>query len=400
MSSETSKIENKDSSRHHFRAVSPQSKQQRHPAIQSVDSPLPNSSTASLESTQSLQKPDRKFRIGTRVWIVAMGIVSVGIVSQIRVHPTVRAEAWLEPVPGTRQMVHMDIAGTIVDVLVQSDEMVDEGKALIIVESEPLESEISEWQLRLQERLEKLENSHQQIAVSRSQIQRLQQQEVFIAQRVEQLQVELDRAEMLPQILAKRKQISSLKERKANLEETRGAYQSLVKEGAVAAERVREIERQLLGLQTQIDQIESEIAAIVQQKYDELKSKQEDINRLSTSRQHARQELVQSRVQMESQQPAIAKLKEEIDRRKQRLVANKIVRAPKHGTVITPHLYQLQGRFLQRGEVILEIADPSQLMAIIQVRQEDADLVTTDAPVVLKPLEPGLESLRANINGT
>ncbi|MBP0020560.1 MAG: HlyD family efflux transporter periplasmic adaptor subunit [Cyanobacteria bacterium SBLK] len=350
-----------------------------------------------LEKSAPIEKK-KKSHLG--FWIAGSILVTVGLVSQIRVHPSIRAEAWLEPNPEAREMVHAKIPGIVTEVLVQSNEPVRADRALAIVESEQLEEEIGNWTLRLQESLVATESSRQQMFSSQARLNQIQQQYNFARDRAAQLQGEIARMESgapPPHIQGYQTQIQNLQATEASLSKSLDRFRGLVEEGAIAEEQVEEVKRRKLAIAAQIGQNRSALETAKRQLQDELKAKTDELNRLQTSLSVARQEYNSAQVLVRSRQPIETQIQQEIEKRAYQKQEHYILRAPIDGTVVTPDIFSLKGKFLQAGELVMEIADTSQLVAAIEVRQEDRDLVKAGSEVKFKPLEPGLPSFTTTI---
>lgn len=392
----------------HFQVPNPTQTvaKEKPPEIKTSDRPVPNLSLAKKPENSALTAPEKpapaskekKSYLGW--WIAGSILVTLGIVSQIRVHPSIRAEAWLEPNPDAREIVHAKIPGIVKEVLVQPNEPVRADRALAIVESEQLEDEIGNWTLRLQESLAATESSRQQMFSAQARLNQIQQQYDFSRDRVTQLQREIaqmNSGSPPPHIQGYQTQIQNLQATEASLNDSLGRYQSLIADGAISQERVEEIRRRKLAIAAQIGQNRSALETAKRQLQDELKAKTDELNRLQTSLSVARQEYHSAQVLIQSRQPIELQIQQELEKRASQKQEHYIIRSTIDGTIMTQDLFALKGKALQTGEVVMEIADTSQLIAIIEVRQEDRDLVKAGSEVKFKPLEPGLPSFTTTI---
>ncbi|MBW4650640.1 MAG: efflux RND transporter periplasmic adaptor subunit [Kastovskya adunca ATA6-11-RM4] len=200
-----------------------------------------------------------------------------------------------------------------------------------------------------------------------------------------------------PQIQALQSQVQSLKASGESLDLTISRYQKLAEQGAYPLEKVNELQRQKSAIEAQVWQQSTAVEMAKKQLRDELKARQDEYDRLVAQRRVAEQESMAARTSVTSQLPLVETLHKELAKRQNRQTQNQVLRAPKSGTVITQNLYPLKGKTLQKGEAVLEIADPSKLVAVIEVRQEDADLVKAGAIVKFNPPEPGLPSFTTQI---
>jgi multidrug resistance efflux pump len=359
------------------------------------------------KSVIATNQPELKRFAYTKWLIFASLLLTAGAVSQISVYPEVKAEAWLEPDPKARQVVHMEIPGKITEIRVKPNQSIQKNDKIALVSSEELNEDIQEWNLRLQERVSSLESSKSQISTTEAQLNQARILEETAHFRVEQLQQEIKSIEIgapAPQIQSRFSQINSLKQNIQSFETSINKYDQLATQGAYPHEKVNEMKRQKLMMEAEIAEIQAQVEATKKQlqdelkaKQDQLKGKQDELKRLIASRRVTEEQMKANLAIVKSQMPMIEKLQNEVKTRQNRQSQNKVLRAPMNGTVITPNLYQLVGKTMPKGEQILEIADPTQLVAIIEVRQEDADLVKPGASVTFNPPEPGLPPFTTKI---
>ncbi|MGB3694944.1 MAG: biotin/lipoyl-binding protein [Spirulinaceae cyanobacterium] len=228
----------------------------------------PKTHSPTLKKPESSPQPTDKAPPQTKKksytgWLIFGSIVIVlGAVSQIPISPTVRADAWLEPDPEARQVVHMEVPGKITEVLVKPNQNIEPGDAIAILETEQLEEEIIEWDLRVQESLSGVENANQQVSNAQAKIQQTRINEQQIQNRVAKLQQETELMEagsLPPHLQAIEQEVTTLNQTVASLDQTINRYQSLVQEGAVSYEQVNEQERQKLNVLRQISDKQAEI---------------------------------------------------------------------------------------------------------------------------------------------
>ncbi|MGB5967898.1 MAG: efflux RND transporter periplasmic adaptor subunit [Spirulinaceae cyanobacterium] len=375
-------------SKKHLRAVNPKA---RSNTPKEPESPPPK--------TNEVPQPEKKKSYTG--WLIFGSIVVVlGAVSQIPISPTVRADAWLEPDPEARQVVHMEVPGKITEVLVKPNQNIEPGDAIALLETEQLETEIVEWDLRVQESLSGVENANQQVSNAQAKIRQTRVNEQQIQNRVTELQQEIELMEagsFPPHLQAIEQEMTTLNKTVASLDQTINRYQNLVKEGAVSYEQVNERERQKLNVLRQISDKQAEIETHKRQLYEQLQNKQEELNHLQTSTVVAQQELATAQTQIKTQAPILQKVKQQRDKKNELQANSQVIRATQEGKIISQNLYALEGKTLEPGEPILEIAQPQQLVAVIEVRQEEADLIKEGAIVTFNPLEPGYESFTTDI---
>lgn len=356
-----------------------------------------NPQPSALAAPESAKK-EKKSYLGW--WIAGSILVTLGIVSQIRVHPSIRAEAWLEPNPETRENIHTKIPGIVTEILVNPNDLVQANDALAIVESQQLEEEISSWTLRLQENMAAAESSRQQAIAAQARLNQVQQQYNYSRDRVTQLQQEIDQMQSgspPPHIQGYQMQIQNLQATEASLNGSLTRFQSLLTDGAISQEQLEEVKRRKQAIAAQIGQNRSALETAKRQLENELKAKLDELNRLQTSLTVAQQEYNSAQVLVQSHKPIQTQIQQELDKRAQKKQEHHIIRTAIDGVVTTPDLFALKGKALQAGELVMEIADTSQLLAVLEVRQEDRDLVKAGSEVKIKPLEPGLPSFTTTI---
>ncbi|MDB9315091.1 HlyD family efflux transporter periplasmic adaptor subunit [Spirulina sp. CS-785/01] len=334
-------------------------------------------------------------------WVVVGGIlVGLGAISLIPVPTAVRGEAQAKFTSEERDVQHMPETGIVSEVYVESDDVVEKGDPLAMIETQQLEEEISDWQIRIEERLTNIEAANQQTLVSRAEIERLQMRKSHLFQRIDDLEREVNNPQNLPQVQSKLQQIASYQEQLQEVQKLveRKAFKDAVKAGAISQDRKKEYQDQIHSLNARISEAREEIEAIKQRKQEELQRQQDRLNELLASERVAEQNLVKSQASVENQMPLVEKMRNEMAQRQQRQSEHQILKAEQDGTVVTSELYKLEGQLFQQGEMVLEIADPQRLFAKIRIRQEDSDLVHEGTKVTLKPYEPGLPTFDVTVS--
>ena len=263
-----------------------------------------------------------------------------------------------------------------------------------------LQEEKVNWDLRSQESLANYANSTQQVNTATTNLEQAQEKEKLVRDRTQRLQEELNllnSGSPPDHIQALQQEVATLQRTIASIDETLTRYQSLANQGAISQEQVSEVERRKLSWQRQVSDKMATIASSERQLVNELQDKQEELNRLETNTILATEELAAAQTQLQQQQPILEQVQQEQKRREQQISEQKVLRASQGGKVITPDLYTLQGKTLAKGEPVLEVADSSVLVAVIEVSQEKADLVKKGAEVTFNPVEPGLKSFTTEI---
>ncbi|MBP0021643.1 MAG: efflux RND transporter periplasmic adaptor subunit [Cyanobacteria bacterium SBLK] len=333
-------------------------------------------------------------------WIAVAILVTLGAISQIRLRPSVRAEAWLEPDPNARRVVHMEIPGTIRQVLVLPNQTVREGQPLALVESESLEEEIEDTQLNLLQNNAELHFARQQMLAARSRWEQAKAVESMARLRSEKLRREVHRmdAGIAPEHIAPYEfQLQSLQSRLQKMKASVARHESLVTEGVYSREQIDALYREVDAIEALLGEHRAKMEAAKRQLRDEFDTRQDELNRLSRVSATAEREYEAAKTFALSQIPVQKQLEKRLEKRQTKSNENEVLLAPLAGTVTTQDLYALKGKMMQPGDAVLEIAQTSKLVAIIEVRQEDRDLVKEGATVKFSPPEPGLPSFETQI---
>lgn len=127
------------------------------------------------------------------------------------------------------------------------------------------------------------------------------------------------------------------------------------------------------------------------------KKSQDQVIQLQNSYQVALQDYQAAQNRVMGHLPVQEQLEQQTQKRVQQKKERSILPAPIAGTVVTQDLYALKGRVLQKGDEVLEITDPKQLVAVIEVKQEDRDLIEQGALVTFYPPEPKLKEFTTKI---
>ncbi len=351
--------------------------------------------------------------------LLGIGIIAIGLglISQIPVSNSVNAEAQLEPAPNSHQVLYTEVPGTLTELLVQPNQKVNANQAIAIISTEDMDQEIAQSQAELDEAKSNFTSASLQLNTLSAKIKETSLQESLITKQIEQLQQKLtnlpevekinqEMAALQSRIIGVRSQITGTNETLARTRLRIGRYQDLVTQGAISLNLLEELQDRETSLITQISTQESEINQLEQQvaakqaeiqivtksKQEELLVLQNQLDTLAANRETATVELSAARQGVTSQEPLLKTLNTELERRQTKQQTHQILKAKQTGLIITPDFHKLLGRTMPAGEPILEIADLSSLVAIIEVPQTDSDIVQNGAKVTFRPLEPGLPS--------
>lgn len=384
-------------------------------------SPIPTD-TASKPAKSSASLP-----IGR--WLMFAGICGGMVwVAQQPVPNAVRADAKLETAPDYQQIIYTEIAGTLTEFLVKPGERVEINDSIALLTTEEIKGEIADAQSRFEEVTSNVESSFSRVSTFNSKVTEAKVQEIAIKRQVEELRTELEKLaagtpppeidKISQEIAALQNNIiglqSQLKGRQGNLslvQDDLARYENLLAEGAVPQKDINNLKKEATTLISEIGSVESQIQAIESQKSAKqadietvIKRKQEELKQLEAQLdnrgailQTAEQELEAAKVEVESRQPLIKTLKAELERQQDKQQKHQVLKAAKSGFVMSQDFHKLLGKPMQQGEPVLEIADLGKLVAIIEVRQEDSDIVKAGAEVTFHPLEPGLAAYTTRI---
>ncbi|NET56965.1 MAG: HlyD family efflux transporter periplasmic adaptor subunit [Symploca sp. SIO2E6] len=389
--------------------------------------PTPPSATAKPSPATRIGEPPRKETDTTKNTttsfpykpLLGFGIIAIGLglISQIPVANSVNAEAQLEPAPNSHRVLYTEVPGTLTKFFVEPNQQVDANDEIAIISTEDMDQEIAQSQAELDKATSNFESASSQLNTLSAKIQETSIQESLITKQIQQLQQELTNlpevekfnqeiAALQSRIIGVRSQIAGSNETLARTRTRLSRYQDLVAQGAIALNLVEELQDRETSLITQISTQESEINQLEQQiaakqaeikivtksKQEELRILQNQLDTLAATRETATVDLSAARQSVSSQKPLIKTLKQELKRKQTKQQTHQILKAKQTGLIITPDFHKLLGRTMPAGEPILEIADLSSLVAIIEVPQTDSDIVQNGAQVTFRPLEPGLPS--------
>jgi biotin carboxyl carrier protein len=336
-----------------------------------------------------------------QIWFVVGTIVVVlGAISQIRVNPSVRAEAWLQPDPQAREKVYAPAPGVITHVLVQPDQSVEQGQPLALVESEELAEEVEAFNLRNLEVQAEVGAAQQNVLTAQARVWEIEANLHQAEHRLTEIEQEMgsvNTGSPPPEIQSHRAKIRSLQARVSNMERSIERYKLLEKQGVVPPETVDSLEREKLFFESEMEEVFALQAAAVERIEDEWKRSQDQVIQLQNSYRVALQDYQAAQNLVMGRVPVQEQLEQQTDKRVQQEQERGILSAPIAGTVVTQDLYALKGRGLQKGDEVLEITDPKQLVAVIEVKQEDRDLVEEGALVTFYPPEPKLKEFTTEI---
>lgn len=312
-------------------------------------------------------------------------------VLQIPIADQFTAEALVKVQEGETHLVSMEVSGTITELHVEKGDTVQPQQIIATIESEGLEDEITDLEMRSQEQNFNVEVTKQQAKVAQAKVLQIQQQENIVRQRVLELEQDVANIDDLPEVRAKQSQVDSFKARLASIQESLEQFASLNKLGGetrlsgvvIEHEKIKQFERDMASVQGEIWSIEAQIESIKKQKLDEVRNKKEELEKIQTSYEYAKAEFEQAKAKINSHFPLLEQYNTQKYKVEQQKKETQLLKSPHGGKVITDELYKRKGRFVEKGEAVLEIADLDKLNAEIKVESKNAHLVKPDLKVIL-----------------
>ncbi len=360
--------------------------------VQPTDGSQPES-TESTESTEPApSKPNR------RPWIIGGVLVGAGLIGMIPVPYQVGGNVQLSWRTDARQSVNAPMPAMVEQVLVTPGDRVSVGQPLVQLSSRELEREIAEVQ-------EKITQARRELALAQQEETQAEALvfEASVRQQVarQQAQPSLERMQQLQQGLMP-PEVQQLQIERVRLEQqlqeigtTVDRFQELADEGAIAPMRVdeqeslyRNVERDLAvnAQQMQLVQQQIEIKAI------------QDVGTIDTQSASlaAAQQVMDANQRIAAQEQIIV----DLIQRLQTLQAEQdtlVLTATTDGTVITSDLDLLMGQEVRPETTLMQVAELSQLMANVEIKEEDLTFVERGAAVTFRPRQAKLDSYSARV---
>lgn len=352
----------------------------------SNDTSTPVSATQALTDNREDWSSVTKELIDTlpRVWtrgllyfLVVFAVIILPWATLSKVDETGSARGRLEP-KGKTLKLDAPVAGTVVAVKVKEGQTVKAGQVLLELESELARSELQQAQA-------KLEGYSDRIA----QLQVIQNQ-LEIAIRAQQLQIQAQQSAQLAQLHQTRQQLNSgrsaytlAKDRLSRDQIEVQRYQNLWQEGVVPEVKVAEVKR----LKDESQQLLNQTQADIKQSESEIKkqlSNYEDVTRTGEI------SLLESKRRIKEIQSEISDIHSEIAQTKKQIqslqfqLRQRVLRAPTDGTIFQLGI-QHPGSVLQPGQAIAQVA-PEGVMLVFraQMPSQESGFLRLDAPVKLK----------------
>jgi multidrug resistance efflux pump len=333
--------------------------------------------------------------------VMVWGAIALGFggISIIPIDHQVGGEVELSWRETARQSVHAPMPAMVERVLVQTGDRVQPGQPLLQLTSRELEREIADVQEKLAQAYRSLEQAEQdQVRAQASLLQAIAQEQAAR----DRANSVLSRAGQLEQgVLPSELQLLQVERRRleGRLEEVAdkiSRYEGLLADGAIAAQRVED-ERSLYR------DIERDLAAnterqrtVQRQLQDEAIGEAGNVAYQEAS-VLASQWIAEGSQQIAAQQDIIATLEhrlQELQGQRSRLT----VTAMTEGTIITSDLDLLVGKEVRPEGSLMQIAEMSQLVANVEIKEEDLEYVQPGQPVTFRPRQSKLETYGGQVD--
>ncbi|MCW6038628.1 efflux RND transporter periplasmic adaptor subunit [Spirulina subsalsa FACHB-351] len=378
-----------------FRVVPPQENRPSTPPPTTQES-TPPPDQKPKENTQPKNK-----NFPTHWLIIGTILVGVGAVSQIRTNPSLAVDGLVEFNPDAYREVTMEISGKITELFVKHESPIEAGMPIAQIESEALEQETQDLQLRALDHQVNLENARSQIIFAQERLRQTQDNLEQVRSRVNQLQQEynsLNSSSPPPEIQGYKIQIQNLQAQLESQRKDIEVHEELAEEGVVSRRNVQKLRDEASMIQARMGEPQAAIGSITRRIRTELEAKQDELTRLQSAYNTANQEYIEAQRLAQSRVPVQQQIEEQIQTKRQKQAEHSLLKAPISGLVIAPNWYQIQGKVLRSGDPVLALADREQLIVKMQVKQEDIHWVQPGAKVSLSPNEFGAEILEVTVD--
>ncbi|MFB2935933.1 HlyD family efflux transporter periplasmic adaptor subunit [Aerosakkonemataceae cyanobacterium BLCC-F154] len=405
------------------------------PPISQKEETTNTPATTNLEKTSPNQKA-RNFNYG-RLLIIGGLIVAGTWVSQIPIPNSVRTEAKLEPLPDSHRFIYMQFPGSVDKFWVNPGDRVKVGQPVASIIMLDLDAEIIQKQARLQEQESALAAANAKIPVMEAKLAEAMNLESSASRLVSETREEIQNLslgnpppeiqKLQAEIAALNSKIPGIQSEIVGLEKNLQGVEALIQNyekpelkvlmrRLELQDKIKELEGRKATFQADISrnhQLITEVKHQVSAKHEEIKSWQKSLQQKLDIRQDelisktaisqtAKQEFVAVKDEVKERQPMIETLRKELQQLRERQQNNQVLTAPISGVIVSQNLHEKVGKKLAENQEVLEVANLSKLVALIEVSQADSDLVkeiteTQEAKVILQPLEPGLPGLVTKI---
>ncbi|TVQ16738.1 MAG: HlyD family efflux transporter periplasmic adaptor subunit [Leptolyngbya sp. DLM2.Bin15] len=375
-----------------FRVVPPAAP----PAAPTAQSPTAQSAPpAAPKAPAAVSKPSWQRRV--TVWgAIALGL---GGISLIPLDYQVGGDVELSWRETARQSVHAPMPAMIERVLVQTGDRVQPGQPILQLVSRDLEREIADVQEKLAQAYRSLEQAEQEHTRSQAALLQAIAQEQATRDRANRV---LSRASQLEQgLLPSEMQVlqverQRLEGRLLEVSDKISRYDVLLEDGAIAAQRVDDERSVYRDIQRDLAANAERMRMVQRQLQDEAIGESGNVAYQEAS-VLASQLVVEGSQQISAQQGIIITLEQRLQHLQQER-SQLTLTARTEGTVITSDLDLLVGREVRSEGVLMEIAELSQLVANVEIKEEDLEYVQIGKDVSFRPRQSKLESYDGKVD--
>ncbi len=377
-----------------FRVVPPRPVARPVPA--GSQKPAPASAPEPQDPTPSPEKipprSHRRFMIGGAI---AFGALAVSFIpTPYQVGGDVKLD-WRET---ARQSVHTPIPAVVEQVLVQLGDQVQVGQPIVQLSSRELEREIVDVQEKIAQLARALELSQQEQVRAEATLVQAQAQEQAVREQAKhkiELASQLERGLFPPEVqqlqVERQRFQEQLQEVAMNIER----FEELYRAGAVPLLRVEEQQNAYRNVERDLA-INAERTELVRRQIQEEATRElGNVNVQSTSVATSIT-IMEGNRQMTAHREAIAMLEDRLQQLQAQRNALTLV-ATTTGTVITSDLDLLIGKEVRPENVLLQVAELSQLTANVEIKEDDLDFVQVGASVTFRPRQAKLEAYDARV---
>ena len=369
-------------------------------------------------------QPQPEAAAPTRWWVrgavVGGTLVALGAIAHIPMGPSLRADTYFKPLPDSHKMVYAEVPGTLTQLLVQPGQWVEQGTVVAILQPAELQEQILAKRTQLRQTQAGLDSAKQALAVAQAELQRhqaqlgLSQRRTAIAQGNSRAatsaapppavaQVQNERASLAARVKQLEGSAKNLDEQLTMAAEDMNDLRTLADNGAVPQKHFRDAQKYYTDLKRQLGEKRGEIEVVraqIQAKAAQTTAAQDQLTEdwrdradetanLQAAWQTAQQQLVAANSAAAEQAQVVATVQAELTRLETQQQQERRLEAPIAGRVISNDLVQKEGRRMEANEAIVEIANTTQLNAVIEIPQANADVLDPGALVTIKPVAPG-----------
>ena len=349
------------------------------------------------ESTPAV-KPNRG---SGRRWLNAAGaVVGLGCISLVPMPQRVTGPGEVMTTGNAFEKVFMpDSGGTLSEILVTTDQPVTAHTAIALLDINSLENQLVQTEQQHTQGLAQLTRYRQQVPLRQGEVEIAASRVATAQQEVNRLQTELSRTPPAVQgwqgeIAALNAEIAGLQGQAQLITDRIERAQEAIEAGAVSQieadgwlAQQSQLHNQIAAKQGQITAKQAQIEGFYQDKQAELNQAQAQLAEQQAAVQATQQGVQAAAAEATAQEQLTSLQAEELVRQQDQLADLQVLRTTITGKVVTSQqeIDGLRGRYIEPGQLILEVVNPAQLTVDVWVRQEDQDLVQVGMAAEFRP---------------